>query len=216
MQDYGTLAAARKHCEPLLKVTPTVRLQATRDKQNSTQPSSRTPDSIYLAVGTTQWSAPRSPQNEVTTRNRSALVTTTTSAPSQPSAECRRSRSKQQHGAGKQCTESDTAARCHTTPQRDARPLAATPHRTLLSPLERLWPRSTSYTVGCSESSRNSPMNPSATTTSSLAWPPEVVQLPPHIIPAPAHLPTARLRTKKGSLPRLHRRPLPTSITRHP
>ena len=53
MQDYGTLAAARKHCEPLLKVTPTVRLQATRDKQNSTQPSSLTPDSIHLVVGTT-------------------------------------------------------------------------------------------------------------------------------------------------------------------
>eukprot|EP01043_Picozoa_sp_COSAG02_P108180 COSAG02_NODE_44201_length_368_cov_0.762082_1_plen_58_part_10 len=52
MQDYGTLAAARKHCEPLLKATPTVRLQATRDKQNSTQPTSRTPDSVHLAVGT--------------------------------------------------------------------------------------------------------------------------------------------------------------------
>ena len=87
IQDYSTLAAARKHCEPLLKATPTVRLQATRDKQNSTQPSSLTPDSVHLAVGTTQWSAPRSPQNEVTTRNRSALVTTTTSAPSVPAVD---------------------------------------------------------------------------------------------------------------------------------
>ena len=67
IQDYGTLAAARKHCEPLLKATPTVRLQATRDKQNSSQPSSRTPDSVHLVVGTTQWSAPRSPQNETHT-----------------------------------------------------------------------------------------------------------------------------------------------------
>ena len=117
IQDYGTLAAARKHCEPLLKATPTVRLQATRDKQNSTQPSSRTPDSIYLAVGTTQWSAPRSPQNEATTRDRSTLVTTATSAPSQPSAECRRSRSKQQlHGAGKQCTDSASERHSSQTP----------------------------------------------------------------------------------------------------
>ena len=100
MQDYRTLAAARKHCEPLLKATPTVRLQATRDKQNSTQPSSRTPDSIHVVVGTTQWSAPRSPQNEATTRDRSTLVTTATSAPSQPSAECKGGRGRQQHGVG--------------------------------------------------------------------------------------------------------------------
>ena len=117
MQDYGTLAAAHQHCEPLLKATPTVRLQATRDKQNSTQPSSRTPDSIHVVVGTTQWSAPRSPQNEATTRDRSTLVTTATSAPSQPSAECRRSRSKQQlHGAGKQCTDSASERHSSQTP----------------------------------------------------------------------------------------------------
>ena len=53
-----------------------------------------------MGGGTTQWNAPRSPQIEVRTQKPSALVTTTTFAPSQPSAECRGARGKQHHGVG--------------------------------------------------------------------------------------------------------------------
>ena len=87
------------------------------DKQNGKQPSSsRSTDSIHLVVGTTQWSAPRSPEIEVTTQNPSTLIATTTSAPSQPVAKCKGRRSKQQHGAGKHCTDSASERHSSQTP----------------------------------------------------------------------------------------------------
>ena len=51
-------------------------------------------------AGTTQWSAPKLPQIEVRAEKPSVLVTTTTFAPSQPSAECKGGRGRQQHGVG--------------------------------------------------------------------------------------------------------------------
>ena len=59
MQDYGTLAAAHQHCEPLLKATPTVRLQATRDavgscpraRRGAGPPSPRVPRARWVCAG---------------------------------------------------------------------------------------------------------------------------------------------------------------------
>ena len=95
-------------------------------------------------VGTTQWNAPRSPQIEVRTQKPSALVTTTTFAPSQPSAECRGGRGKQQHGVGWQPhggevretrgTGRRTSQTPHRSPTRRPPPRSHTPHRSSALP----------------------------------------------------------------------------------
>ena len=78
------------------------------------------------------------------TENPSALVTTATSAPSQPSAKRRGRSGKQQRGVGQQspgqkCARErvagDAPARRHAAAQRDGRALAATPHSSPLPPL---------------------------------------------------------------------------------
>ena len=95
-----------------------------RHRSHATRATNRTVNNPAVAVrqtpytwrwGQTQWSAPRSPEIEVTTQNPSTLITTTTSAPSQPLTKCKGRRSKQQHGAGKHCTES--ASERHSTRQ---------------------------------------------------------------------------------------------------
>ena len=78
--------------------------------------------------------APRPPRMEARTEIPSALVTTPTSAPSQPPAELTGRGSKQQHGAGKQCPGREKGERAGC-----GRRTGQTPRR---SPTEPVRPRS--------------------------------------------------------------------------
>ena len=95
-------------------------------------------------AGRTHGSAPKSAWIKVRTENPSALVTTVTSAPSQPSGERRGRCGKQQRGVGQQspgqkCARErvagDAPARRHAAAQRDGRALVATTHSSPLPPL---------------------------------------------------------------------------------